>query len=74
MEPTEKARSGGFGVWRRAKMAWGAVVGGSRRKKIQLAGSQRMASGCILSLLKNPKKEIRVKEDLCGSSFSGGRS
>jgi hypothetical protein len=40
MEPTEKARSGGFGVWRRAKVAWGAIEGGSRRKKIQLAGSK----------------------------------
>ena len=52
-------------------------LGRSRRRlparKFNLQ-DQRMASGCILSLLKNPKKKIRFKEDLCGSSFSGERS
>ena len=73
MEPTEKARSGGFGVWWRAKVAWAQSKAAPGERKFNLQ-DQRMASGCILSLLKNPKKEIRVKEDLCGSSFSGERS
>jgi hypothetical protein len=40
MGPTEKARSAGLVFCGRAKGAWGGVEGGSRRQKIQLAGSK----------------------------------